>query len=37
MVSFADNEIIVGLAAKQGRVRNITNTIRQASGWGIFS
>jgi molecular chaperone DnaK (HSP70) len=28
MVSFADNEIIVGLAAKQGRIRNIANTIR---------
>ena len=27
MVSFADNEIIVGLAAKQGRIRNINNTI----------
>jgi molecular chaperone DnaK (HSP70) len=28
MVSFADNEIIVGLAAKQGRTRNINNTIK---------
>lgn len=28
MVSFADNEIVVGLAAKQGRIRNINNTIR---------
>jgi len=27
MVGFNDSEIIVGLAAKQGRIRNLTNTI----------
>jgi len=27
MVGFSDNEIVVGIAAKQGRIRNMTNTI----------
>jgi len=27
MVAFSDNEMIIGLAAKQGRIRNLTNTI----------